>query len=284
MGSTLVAGDVAPRRGRRNRRRAFWVSAIALAVALAIAALAIWASFGKKHTVAAGCRVTATSTTYTIELEQAANATTIAAVGKRLALPDHAVTIALATALQESQLRNLSYGDRDSVGLFQQRPSQGWGTAAQIMKPEYAAAAFFRALGRVHGWQTMSVTDAAQAVQRSDAPEAYASWEPLARSLAIATTGEVPAALTCAYDAKPSAVAPAAPAPALKQQLGRAPLATPVSPTRGWMVAAWLVGHAEQYRITSIRYGGREWTPAGNWRPAPPAGTGVQFTQARAGS
>ena len=284
MGSTGVAGGVEPRRERRHRPLAFRVSAIALVIALAIAAFVIWASLGKKHAIAAGCRVTETSTPYSIELAQAANATTIAAVGKRLALPDHAVTIALATALQESQLRNLSYGDRDSVGLFQQRPYQGWGTTAQIMKPDYAAAAFFKALGRVNGWQTMSVTDAAQAVQHSDAPEAYASWEPLARSLAIATTGEAPAALVCEFEVARSPVAPAAPAPALKQQLGQAPLATPVAATRGWMVAAWLVGHAEQYRITSIRYGGREWTPAGVWRSARPTGRGVHFTQARAGS
>jgi hypothetical protein len=262
----------------------FSMSVVALVVALVVAAVLIWVSLGKKHAVPSVCRVTATSTTYTIDPAQAANATTIAAVGKRLALPDHAVTIALATALQESQLKNLAYGDRDSVGLFQQRPSQGWGTAAQIMKPDYAAAAFFKALGRVHGWQTMSVTDAAQAVQHSDAPEAYASWEPLARSLAIAATGEVPAALACEFEVRRSPVPPPAFAPALKQQLGVAPLATPVAAARGWTVAAWLVGHAQQYRITSIRFGGREWTPAGAWRPARSNARGVQFTQARAGS
>ena len=88
----------------------------------------------------------APTTTYTLDIDQAANSTTIAAVGKRLGLPDHAVTVALAAALQESRLHNLPYGDRDSLGLFQQRPSQGWGTATEILTPSYAAAAFFRAL------------------------------------------------------------------------------------------------------------------------------------------
>src|SRR4051812_31294174 len=83
------------------------------------------------------------ATTYTLDVEQAANSTTIAAVGKRLGLPDHAVTVALAAALQESRLQNLAYGDRDSLGLFQQRPSQGWGTSTELVRPSYAAAAFF---------------------------------------------------------------------------------------------------------------------------------------------
>src|SRR5262249_15352840 len=151
---------------------------------------------------------------------------------KRLALPDHAVTIALATALQESQLHNLSYGDRDSLGLFQQRPSQGWGSAAQVMQPDYAAGAFFTALERVQGWQTMSVTAAAQAVQHSDAPDAYATWEPLARTLAIAATGERPAALACEFAMRPAPIRPASPAPALRRELGEAGLATPVTTAR----------------------------------------------------
>ena len=120
------------------------------------------------------CRVDVGSSHYAMDLEQAANATTITAVAKQLGLPDHAVTIALATALQESKLHNLAYGDRDSLGLFQQRPSQGWGTRTQIMDPRYSSAAFFKALARVPGWETMSVTNAAQAVQHSNASQAYA--------------------------------------------------------------------------------------------------------------
>jgi hypothetical protein len=151
------------------------------------------------------------------------------------------------------------------------------------MKPEYAATAFFEALAKVHGWQTMSVTDAAQAVQHSDAPEAYASWEPLARALAIAATGETGAGLACEFSLPRSPEAPPSPVPALTKQLGAPTLGTRVSGTRGWIVATWLVAHAEQYRITSVRYGGQEWTPDGRWRAVHASGPGVQILQAEAG-
>lgn len=143
------------------------------------------------------CTATVGGTTYRLGVPQAANASTIAEMGKQAGMPDHAVTIALAAALQESQLRNLSHGDRDSRGLFQQRPSQGWGTPSQLTDPRYAAAAFYRALARVPGWAAMSVSDAAQHVQRSNAPDAYARWEPEARVLARLLTGEVPARMVC---------------------------------------------------------------------------------------
>src|SRR6202040_3382624 len=117
-------------------------------------------------TVTSECRASAGSSRFVLDLDQANHATTIAAVGKRMGLPDHAVTIALAAALQESQLHNLDHGDLDSLGLFQQRPSQGWGTAAEVMTPSYAAAAFYEHLVRVPGWETLPVTVAAQRVQR----------------------------------------------------------------------------------------------------------------------
>jgi cell wall-associated NlpC family hydrolase len=91
--------------------------------------------------------------------------------------------VALATALQESGLRNLTYGDRDSLGLFQQRPSQGWGTASEILDSVHASTSFYSALEKVSGWQSMTVTQAAQAVQQSGFPDAYAKWEPLATAL-----------------------------------------------------------------------------------------------------
>ncbi len=112
-------------------------------------------------------------------------------------MPNHAVTVALAAALQESKLRNVEHGDRDSIGLFQQRPSQGWGTAEQLTNPRFAASAFYRALSAVEGWETMSVTDAAQKVQVSAAPNAYEKWEAEARVLARILTGEVPNRIEC---------------------------------------------------------------------------------------
>ncbi|MHB8467465.1 MAG: heavy metal transporter, partial [Acidimicrobiales bacterium] len=89
------------------------------------------------------CTVAGSAGAYALDIPQAANATTIAAVGQRMGLPNHAVTIALATALQESKLRNLDHGDLDSIGLFQQRPSQGWGPPSVLLVPRLAAAAFY---------------------------------------------------------------------------------------------------------------------------------------------
>lgn len=119
--------------------------------------------------------------------EQAGHAATIKAVGARMGVPAQGQVVAVAAALQESGLRNLPYGDRDSVGLFQQRA--GWGTVAQRMRPQTAATGFYRALLKVPGWQSMTVTQAAQAVQRSAYPGAYAKWEAQAR--AIVGTGAV---------------------------------------------------------------------------------------------
>ncbi|MEU0629172.1 C40 family peptidase [Streptomyces sp. NPDC005989] len=115
--------------------------------------------------------------------KQVPNAKTIQATGVAMNIQARGQIVALATALQESNLRNLTYGDRDSLGLFQQRPSQGWGTANEILDPVYSSTKFYEGLKKVSGWQSLSVAQAAQAVQRSGFPEAYAKWEPLATAL-----------------------------------------------------------------------------------------------------
>ncbi|OKI09404.1 hypothetical protein A6A06_01460 [Streptomyces sp. CB02923] len=122
--------------------------------------------------------------------EQVPNAQTIVATGISLKVPRRGQIVALATAMQESRLRNLASGDRDSIGLFQQRPSQDWGTPEQIRDPVYASERFYKALLKVKGWQQMTVPQAAQAVQKSGYPHAYAQWEQLTTALqkAIATT------------------------------------------------------------------------------------------------
>lgn len=125
--------------------------------------------------------------------EMARNARVIIAAGREAGANDAALIVALAAAAQESGLRNLNFGDRDSLGLFQQRPSSGWGTSAQVMDPQRASRAFFggsvnpnpgvtRGLLDIPGWQAMSVTQAAQAVQISGHPDLYAKWEVSARS------------------------------------------------------------------------------------------------------
>ncbi|MEU8539158.1 hypothetical protein AB0C52_04010 [Streptomyces sp. NPDC048717] len=137
---------------------------------------------------------------YEFTPEQASNAATIAAVGSSRGLPERAVTIALATALQESALRNIEHGDRDSLGLFQQRPSQGWGTPEQILDPVYSSTKFYEGLEKVPGYSRLPLTVAAQKVQRSGFPQAYAKHEPDATLLSAALTGRAQAALACTAD------------------------------------------------------------------------------------
>lgn len=136
-----------------------------------------------------------------LDPEQTENARTLVAVGKELGVPSRGWVVALATALQESGLRNLTYGDRDSLGMMQQRPSMGWGAPEQVTDPSYAARAFYggpesptrnSGLLSVAGWQDMPVWEAAQAVQRSAYPLAYAKHEELATSVVRRLTGETP--------------------------------------------------------------------------------------------
>lgn len=126
--------------------------------------------------------------TVSLDAEQIANVQTIIAVGREIGVSDRAIAIALGTAMQESWLRNLDWGDRDSLGLFQQRPSTGWGSAEEVRDPVRATRAFFggagdpnghrtRGLLDIPGWEGMSFADAAQAVQISAYPDRYARWE-----------------------------------------------------------------------------------------------------------
>ncbi|MEV6726358.1 NlpC/P60 family protein [Streptomyces xanthochromogenes] len=120
--------------------------------------------------------------------EQIANAKVIVATGSQLGVSARGQVVALATALAESDLHNLDHGDRDSLGLFQQRPSQGWGSRQQILDPVYASTKFYNALKSVQGWEQMPVTVAAQTVQKSAYPDAYAPFENLATALQQAIT------------------------------------------------------------------------------------------------
>jgi murein DD-endopeptidase MepM/ murein hydrolase activator NlpD len=146
--------------------------------------------------IAAVCPPTMTSNSPTTaggqspawDRDQLANANTIITVGAQRGIPFRGWIIALATAMQESGLQNLPGGDRDSVGLFQQRPSQGWGSPQQLQDPVYAAGKFYDKLVTITGWQQMPLAEAAQAVQVSAYPEAYAKWEDDATALAADIT------------------------------------------------------------------------------------------------
>ncbi len=227
----------------------------------------------------------------TLDAVQLQHASTINAVGMARGLPERARIIAIATAWQESNLRNLDHGDLDSLGLFQQRSSQGWGDPAELMDPVYAAGQFYDHLVKVPGWQEMSLTKAAQAVQRSAYPDAYAKWEPDATALAEQLGGTVPVALTCRAGALASTATAStrAPVPGLGGatpglvNLAAAAQAeltglTVVSVSRdgdtatidvalpntgaadaGRALAAWTVAHATSMRVATVQVLDQQW-------------------------
>jgi hypothetical protein len=187
-------------RGGRGRRRRRPIGGIILVVVVVLSCVGVWAWWnGSVGTVAIREHCTAVATDKLAEFapEQAGNAAIIAAVARKREMPARAASIGIATAIQESKLRNIAYGDRDSIGLFQQRPSQGWGTRQQISDPVYAANAFYDALSKVDGYETMRITEVAQKVQRSAFPDAYADHEPEARIMASALSGYSPAGFSC---------------------------------------------------------------------------------------
>lgn len=200
---------------------------------------------------------------------QAGIASTIAGVAHQQAMPRRAVTVAYAAALQESKLANLHYGDRDSVGVFQQRPSQGWGSARQLEDPVYATTKFFAALAGVPRYLHLPVYKAAQAVQHSAYGPAYQQYAQTAADMASAFTGRSPHAVWCWFSGRARKTNLTAAARQLTRAFG--PLAVHAAPdpslevhvqgtAAGWAVAAWLVSHANAYGIREIRNQGYQWT------------------------
>ncbi len=168
------------RRGARGSDN--WIPLVVVGVLVVV--VVAWARTAESPRSLAYCTVPQTS--MTLSPEQLENARVIAQVGVDRGLPERAIVIALATAQQESSLRNLDHGDRDSLGLFQQRPSQGWGTPEQVRDPVYAAGKFYDGLVQVPGWESGRLTDVAQTVQRSAFPEAYQKHESMAQGLTAA--------------------------------------------------------------------------------------------------
>jgi hypothetical protein len=229
--------------------------------------------------------------------DQKQNAAIIVEVGRQLQVPERGQWVALATAMQESGLHNLNYGDRDSLGLFQQRPSQGWGTEDQLKDPRYAAGKFYGALLKINDWQDMRVTQAAQMVQRSAYPDAYEKWADEATMLASAFTGSVPNSLTCTLVGAPTYRGAAA-AQALQAGLaldwgklrtsvaaGSLALVVAASDTQvGWQYAHWIVAHSSDNGVERVAFGGQEWSAeSGSWKEvdATDATLGVSDTGAR---
>jgi hypothetical protein len=247
-----------------------------------------------------GCQVGTGVQAIDLSPEQAEVAATIAGVAARHRLPRQAVTIALAAALQESKLHNLDYGDRDSVGIFQQRPSEGWGSATELQDPIYATTKFYAALLKVHGYAKMPVDQAAQAVQHSADGSAYQQWTGIAGQLTGSFTGKSPHTVSCWYT--PSGQANLA---GMEKQVrqtfgpaGRKAVVVRITtarsakknvavlhvqPAAGWTVASWLVAHAQAYHLSQLRYAGFSWKAANGtmgWQresnPTSPSGkTGI---------
>lgn len=222
---------------------------------------------------------------YEIDTDQAAVAATMVGAVTRFrpALPERAAVLVLAAGLQESKLTNLppGAGDRDSVGVLQQRPSQGWGnySAARLTSVSEATREFLAALIKVPHWRTLPLAEAIQDVQISADGSAYAKHEGEAQALADALQGHRPAALTCSFG-KPSVVASTARVVGLLRR--DLPVNPPVTsgrtitvPGAAWQTAAWFVAYADRLGIDSVTYGGKRWTRADGWRPDPAVGSGA---------
>lgn len=292
---------------RCGRRRSHGAGALIAAVILVVAVLiAAWTLLPRLFTPHETARtaeevycaaVSPDGARRTLTPDQAQNAALIANIAVTRGLPDHAATVAIATAMQESRLTNLDYGDLDSLGLFQQRPSQGWGTAEQVSDMTYATNIFYDHLLQVPDWETIPVEDAAQEVQRSGYPELYATWDAMARAWASGLTGERSAGVTCALepatssDADGLVAAISATLPNVKVSV--MPLNGKTGTNNGaatntasttltitlpdglsadnrtrlcWQTAGWLVTQAHQYGIDALHADGMDWNRrAGTW-------------------
>jgi len=289
-----VTSPSARRRASVERRRRLRRTGVVAVLALGVvgAAVVVAVREGDAPAISPRCTAAAGGDEHVLTADRAAVAALITARARARGLPPRAATIALATAVQESGLRNLDHGDRDSLGLFQQRPSQGWGTPEQVQDPLYATDAFYDGLVEVEGYESLDVTDAAQRVQRSGFPTAYADHEPEARVFASALTGFSPAALVCRLPAVPASGAPQVPgddglAPRARAvaeeavaQLGEEQLAVvdaaagsgapgtvlersygedEAGARAGWALASWAVARAVGTDVVEVATDGRRW-------------------------
>jgi hypothetical protein len=223
--------------------------------------------------------------TYEIDPDQAATASTMvgAVTSYQPALPERAAILVLAAGLQESKLRNLApgAGDRDSVGVLQQRPSQDWGKVEG--KPDtiadrtkrltdvfFATTAFLDHLVEVPKWQTITLAQAVQAVQISADGSAYAQHETEAKTLADALQGHQAAGINCTFE-KPTKVA--TPTKVSAQVSTDLPVNKPTTSATSvavlgasWQTAAWFVANADRLGIEQVAFNGRKWTRSGGWK------------------
>jgi hypothetical protein len=212
------------------------------------------------------CVATVNNRSTVVDLDQAHFASIITGISVRRGLPPRAASIALATAYQETGIRNLDYGDRDSVGLFQQRPSQGWGTKKQLMDPYYATGKFYDALVKIDNWETADINDVAQKIQFSGYPEAYRDHEADARILASALSGQSAAGFSC-LDRSGTAGDTKGLRSSLQRTFGNLDDSAEDSVVtiratgerRAWAYAHFAVANAQLYGVTNVKIGNRSW-------------------------
>jgi hypothetical protein len=261
-----------PRSRKRVRTAA---AAVVIIVAVLISYLALKTTQARLRPT--GCVAGPAGQAIGLSPSQADIAATIAGVASARSMPTRAVAIAYATAWQESKLTNLDYGTSDSVGVFQQRPSEGWGTARQIENPVYATGRFFQALARVPRYQRLPIAVAAQDVQHSADGSAYGQYATAGTAMAEAFTGLVPHAVWCSYGSPVGEGRLMAARRALTSAFGT--LAGTVKadpevrvdvtgPHQGWAVAAWLVSNAATFGIQTVDYQSYRWMAAssGRWK------------------
>lgn len=248
------------------------------------------------------CVATGLGTSHRYSTDRVANAALISAIAVDRGMPPRAASIALATAYQESQLQNIDHGDRDSLGLFQQRPSQGWGTEAEILDPIHSTNAFYDALEKVADYESGDINDVAQKVQRSGHPEAYRDHETKGRIYASALTGRSQANLVCTLDATTGTVSPDGVRSELARQFPRltedGSLRTTLESASsvsagtpdgagatalvvdtgddealGWAVANWAVARAAEDSVVQVEHAGRVWDRSARGKDATTWGT-----------
>jgi len=274
-----------PKRHGRFHSLLVFLSVIAVTIGLAVGGVYAWlqGSVGPVTIRELCTGQFSDGSSHSLELDQANNAAIITAIAEKRDFPIRAATIAVATAIQESKLRNLTYGDRDSVGLFQQRPSQGWGDRDEILDPVYATNAFYDALVKIDDLNDLTITEAAQEVQRSAYPEAYADHEPEARMIVSPLAGYSPGGWNCVLreDDDLSAQQPgddgltdraAAVTDAAKTELGRKKWTSDSTGTAvtftvaaaddnrtSWAMASWAVARAEELGVKQVTMAGHQW-------------------------
>jgi hypothetical protein len=259
------------------------IGTVLVAVLAVIGLNALWKA-AKSHLASPDCSVAS----FDLDSDQASVAATMTGEVTKFvpALPERAVVLVLAAGLQESKLRNLppGAGDRDSVGVLQQRPSQGWGggDAAKLNDVGEATREFLVALVKVPGWRTQPLADVVQAVQISADGSLYAQHEPEATALADALQGHRAAGISCQFDPPTQVATPTRVAQLVSADLPINPPRTSATsvtvPGARWQTAAWFVAYADQLGIDQVAYDRQTWTRAHGWKPSTAPATQVVAT------